>query len=119
MLPLIEAAHGLKDMAREMALVIAPQELREVYDGSAITDLDIIAVRSGRFIIGEVKSDARAFDSKCLEVLATVALEIRPDVLMLAATGTEWPVEVAARIADLKETLGGKRIEVVTRLLEW
>ena len=42
-----------------MALVVAPQNLPDTYDGPVITDLDVIAVCDGRFIIGEVKSKAR------------------------------------------------------------
>lgn len=67
--------------------MIAPQELRERDDGPVVTDLDVVVLRDGRFVIGEVKSEPAAIDDRVCETLRTVATRIRPDVLLLAAPG--------------------------------
>ena len=118
-LPLLHATADLADGARELALVVAPQELREVYDGPIVTDLDIIVIRDGRFIIGEVKSNPSAFDDKVIQTLADVAQSIQPDELILAAPGSEWPQSVESRIEELRRTLEAADITVSARLMAW
>jgi hypothetical protein len=75
--------------------------------------------RSGKFGIAEVKSSPRAFDANDLERIATVAEDWRPDTLLLAAPGTEWPVDVRVEFDRLAERLAARRITVKPWLLSW
>ena len=118
-LPVIHAAWKLTVGARALALVIPPQELREREDGEVVTDLDIVLVRDGQFVLGEVKSSPNAFDEEQLGVLLTVAQEIRPQVFVLAAPGTEWPPETTASFQEFEAALIPFDVKVERILLEW
>lgn len=118
-LPVVHASWKLTDRARVMAIVIAPQELREEEDGPLVTDLDIIIVVDGEFILGEVKSSPDSFDEQQMSILASVAQELRPNVFVLAAPGKEWPPEVNARFEDFEEKLTSFDVKVKRLLLDW
>jgi hypothetical protein len=88
---------------------------QDVFDpktGNRITDLDLVALRDGRLHIGEAKSHPRGLKQTDLDALATIAMQLRPDVVHIAATGTEWPPEVVERIARFRSQLDQERIAV-------
>ena len=117
-LPLVRAIHNLTQHARDMALVIAPQNLRESVDGPLITDLDLLLVVDGVFTIGEVKSSPAAFGDSVLSTLADVTLSVRPDRLVLAAPGSTWPNDVSRRVDELRRTMEASDVEVMPLLLD-
>ena len=118
-LSVLHAVHDLTDRARAMAFTTAPLELRESFDGPVVTDLDVFVIADGKFIIGEVKSSTGSVTPEQLKVLGEVAIEIRPDFVIVAATGTEWPSEVSAQIAGLQSVLSQHKIAFEARLLDW
>ena len=106
-------------MARSLALVIEPQDLYESYDGKRITDLDIIVICDGRFIIGEVKSSMTGFKDSDLTKLGEVAKNILPDEVVLAAVGSAWPEEVRILIDRFGSELAKHDVAVSPVLLSW
>jgi hypothetical protein len=118
-LSVLNAARQLTDFARHTAIVFAPQELRETYEGPVFTDVDIIVIRDGRFILGEVKSSPEGVAPAQLDRLAAVAQVVRPDEVIVAATGTSWPSDVTAKIQELSTLLAPFDISVTTKLLDW
>ena len=118
-LPLLNAVHRITDSASDFVLAIPPQDLRESHDGEVVTDLDIIVVRDGDFIIGEVKSSPNRFDEEVLASIASVAKTVHPNRIVLAAPGKEWPVPVQERVAKLGDRLRDLGIEVQLLLLDW
>lgn len=48
------------------------------------SDLDIVAIQNGRFILGEAKANAELFYTKDIRQLIWVANTFKPDILMLA-----------------------------------
>jgi hypothetical protein len=119
LLPVIHAVWKLTSFARAIALTIAPQELREDPDGPKVTDLDIIIIRDGEFILGEVKSSPTKFDAEQMRVLETVVKEIRPNRFVLAAPGKEWPPGISQRFQEFKDALAPFDVKVEVLLLEW
>lgn len=117
-LPLVRAIHILTQRTREMELVIAPQDLRESYDGPLVTDLDLVLVLDGVFIIGEVKSTPGAFGDEVVSKLADVTRSIRPDRLVLAAPGSTWPDDVSKRIEQLRIDMAACDVEVMPLLFD-
>jgi hypothetical protein len=105
--------------SRRVLALTVPQDLRESYDGDVVTDLDIIVVRDGEFIIGEVKSSPNRFDADVLASIASVAEKIHPNRVILAAPGKEWPISVQQPAAKLAETLRDFGTEVQLPLLDW
>lgn len=118
-LPLLEAAHGLTEMASDIALVFAPQELRESRNAEPLTDLDLILIRDGRFLIGEVKSNPDQVDAAQLALLVQVAKRLRPDTVVIAATGKAWPERVRKQIEEVGSTLAECDIKTQPLLLRW
>lgn len=105
--------------ARDLFFYLPCQSLYEDYEGDPYTDLDLMAIKDGKVIIGEVKSSPEAFREKDFVKLRSVADEIRPDVLVLAATGSDWPAEVIGAAEELRQSLGLSGVAVETLLLTW
>ncbi len=105
--------------AHDLFLYLPCQALYEHHDGDPYTDLDLIAIRDGQIIIGEVKSSAEAFKDTDFAKLRSVAEEIRPNVLILAATGSEWPAEVTREAEALQASLAPVGVTVEKLLLPW
>ncbi|MEJ6979759.1 hypothetical protein WG906_04815 [Pedobacter sp. P351] len=92
------------------------------HDDFQKTDLDIVAIQDGKFIVGEAKMNFSDFDQKQIKQLIWIGNEIRPDVVLLAykdgkvsqdildkvQRGITWPhVEVRAqKIAESKFLFG-------------
>ena len=118
-LPLLHALYELSHRGRDMVLVIPPQELLESYDGRVLTDLDMVLICDGRFIIGEAKSQPAAFDDATVKSLGKIGVTIRPDMVVVAAPGSEWPDDVRERLAWLKQELRSADVELKGELLAW
>ncbi|MDP3723551.1 MAG: hypothetical protein Q8R91_08655 [Candidatus Omnitrophota bacterium] len=85
----------------------------------SFTDLDIVAIRNCRVIIGEVKSSPVGFKSSDFDKLRQVAEDLAPDEVLIAAPGEEWPSDVMAEIHRLRDALSSQEIEVEELLLDW
>ena len=109
----------LEEFGSEMFLFLPPQDVFERSARTAFTDVDVAFIRGGKFGIGEVKSNPRAFDAGDLERIAAVAEDWQPDILLLAAPGTSWPAEIRAEIERLGERLAPRRVKVKPWLLSW
>lgn len=90
-----------------------------IREGHRYTDLDILVVTEGRISIGEVKSDPKGFKEEDFTKLRTIATELRPDELVVAAVGTTWPPHVNEQIALLSQDLAKVDVVVTPLLLKW
>ncbi len=115
LLALVELEH----FGSDMFLFLPPQDVFERRARAAFTDVDLAFIRNGKFGIGEVKSSPLAFDADDLERTATVAEDWRPDILLLAAPGTSWPVHVRTEFDRLAARLAAHHITVKPWLLSW
>jgi len=85
-----------------------------VYEGRKkrpITDLDIICVRDGKFIIGEIKKDPKAFKERDFLKIKKIAKNIRPDIVLFSSLG-DPPKGTRLKIESLKKELGHLGIDV-------
>ncbi|MBS1516252.1 MAG: hypothetical protein JSS63_14555 [Bacteroidetes bacterium] len=77
-----------------------------------VTDLDIVCILDGKFIIGEVKHNNKLFTKKDFDTMYEVALRIRPDKIIFSSM-SEQPSELINKyIADLNDKLKLYKIEV-------
>lgn len=88
-------------------------------EGRLFSDLDLLYVSAGRFGVVEVKSSAAGFSDEELLKLKTIASHIRPDDLVLAASGDAWPAEVQTRIDIFAVELLKLGVKVRQMMLGW
>ena len=112
-LPVIDAAYTIAAEARIHALVFPPTDLFPPTDpyghreAPPFTDLDLLILRDGQLVVGEVKSTAAGFAPDQLHTLGMVALAVDANEVVLAAPAATWTNEVeAAAIQAVVTTLG-------------
>jgi len=119
MVPLVEAIHRIGVQTQEMVVVIPSQDLRADHHGDKLTDLDLICLRDGRFVVGEVKSSVYGVDEGSLATLLAVARAIRPNEVIVAAKGEAWPAAVQERLERLNADLTALEVTLSPLLLTW
>ena len=87
--------------------------------GKKYSDLDLVFVSEGRIKLGEVKSDPAGFKDNDFVRLKTIASELRPDELILAAVGEKWSAETNGKISALAHDLAALDVLVNPVLLQW
>jgi hypothetical protein len=122
-LPVLEtlyklAFHHLLGFGDGMFLFTPSLDIFPKNDQNCFTDLDIIAVANGRFIVGEVKTSPEGFRGQ-FPKLKVIATELLPDVILLTARGNNWPEDIEAEIRKLEEELTPLGIRVFRRVLTW
>ncbi len=100
-------------------VTIPSQNLFEGDSDSPYTELDILALQDGEFLIGEVKSRPEAFRPEGFAKLLEVAKALLPGRLVIAAEGEAWPPEVEGQIDALKQSLADRDVIVTKMLLRW
>jgi hypothetical protein len=86
-----------------------------------MTDLDIVALREGKLLIGEVKSSPLSFKQSDFDHLERIARTVHADEVLLAAesgSAEQWAA-VHASGAALAAKLKGIGTEVLTLALDW
>jgi hypothetical protein len=92
-------------------LWLTSQDVIDAKADRVTAELDVLAVHDGRFLIGEVKSNAIHITAEDLRSLASVAKLIRPDCVVVAAP-RPWPPATVAHVGDLRSTLAPAGVDV-------
>jgi len=108
-----------RDSFSEMFLYLPCQDIFKNDRNAPFTDLDIVVIKEGKFIIGEVKSDPSGFTHSDFEKLKEVAIDLLPNEMLLAAPGDKWPEDVFAGIKNLTDALKPIDVTVSPQLLRW
>ena len=88
-------------------------------EGKRFSDIDLILIRDGRLTIGEVKSDTNGFSQNDFAKLRAIALDLRPDELIVAAVGEKWEPKINEQIGILSNELAKAEIVLTPLLLQW
>lgn len=118
-LAVLQALYQLERLSGGMFLFLPCQDIFEGHQRNPFTDLDLVVICNGKFLIGEVKSDPGGFEPSDFVKLREVAEELLPDAVILAAPGEKWPEEVEGEIRRLEEALGPAEVKASARLLRW
>ena len=113
-MPVIMALGTLYSASKSSFMFYPPVDVYSNYNStSPLTDLDVIAIVDGLFVIGEVKNDASAFTEEEINKLIKAALRIRPDRIVLFSPDQPVPPAVATRIqnANIRLARDGLTIE--------
>lgn len=78
-----------------------------------ITDLDVVCIRDGKFIIGEIKQSSKGFQDKDFEAMKYVAKKIKPDVVLFSSMDIKPKKRVLSKIENLKRELKELGIKVI------
>ena len=77
-----------------------------------ITDSDIVCIKDGKFIIGEIKQSQNQFTLRQMELLAEIAEIIEADVLLFSSQDKQLETKTETMIEKVKEQLKNSNIEV-------
>ncbi len=77
-----------------------------------LTDLDIVCIKDGRFVIGEVKSSQARFElGQCLK-LAKIAKAVDADILLFSSLEKESTPAMQGILGKVKEELKDSKVDV-------
>ena len=119
LLTVLNALDRLGPGIREMFLFVPPCDVFEENRSDRFTDLDVLVIRDGQVVIGEVKSHPLGFRADDLGRIAIVAERVLPDMVFFAAAGTTWPGATLAEFQKVRERLLPLEIEISWDLLDW
>ena len=115
----VQALYMLEREGRGMFLALPCQNLADADDGPAVTDVDILAIVESRFVIGEVKSSPTGFQQSEIDKMIELAMELRPDELVFAAPGEDWPADVDASVSAAARALAPFGIKARAMKMCW
>jgi len=118
---LLPVLYTLYDINRfpGMFLYLPCQDIYKGNEPDPYTDIDIMVIKDGKFIIGEVKSDPSGFEPTQFEKLKEISMNLLPDELLIAAPGDSWPSDITLKVRKLSDELKAKEIKVSPILLKW
>ena len=122
MLTVIHALYHLQQQALGKTFTfIASQDVLTCRDGKRVTDLDVMVILDGDLLIGEVKSNARGFDSVCVDSMVRIAKVMLPDALLFIAEadGGDWPLDVVKLLEEAESELATFGVSVRRVALSW
>jgi len=119
-LAVIQALYTLEhEYPSNMFLFLPCQNIYEHEEAQPFTDLDLIYVKSAKFVIGEVKSDPNSFKEEDFLKIKAVAEELQPNEVVLAAPGDAWPAPVEEKVKGLRQGLMPSDVAVRVLPLRW
>lgn len=90
----------------------ASRDLKKRYTNETLTDLDIVCVQDGQWIIGEVKNSAELLNTPDLKKLADLAQQIRPDILVVAWLHGTIKTAIELELQKMQKTLATNSIDL-------
>jgi hypothetical protein len=118
-LPVFQALFSLQRSARKHLLFLPQQNLYDWTSDEQVTDLDLIGILDGRYFIGEVKTGYKGLLSIDTDELARISLELRPDLLLIAAPSAAFTKKVETHLTPLFEKLKDTGIKSHAMPLSW
>lgn len=77
-----------------------------------LTDLDIVCIKDGRFVIGEVKSSQARFQLEHCLKLAKIAKAVNADILLFSSLERESTRAMQEILGKVKEELKDSKVDV-------
>jgi len=104
-LSVLHALYHLQRGTSNMFIYLPCQDVFLSGSSERYTDIDIVAISDGSFLIGEVKAHPQLFKESDFEKLGVLAKDLLPDKVIVAAEGDDWGTEVLSHIAKLSREL--------------
>ena len=116
----VQALYGAERAPNAISFAAIPSV--NVYDGDSnqpFTDLDLVYFANKELVIGEVKANPQGFAESDLTKLAEVAVDLRPNRVVIAAPEGEWPLNIDDLFQRLVTEQEGAGILWEKRNLVW
>ncbi len=81
-------------------------------DKEPFTDLDIVCIQDGKFIIGEMKQSCKGFEEKDFNKIKEIAVNIHPDIILFSALENQCSTSLERKIDKLRDELLEYKIEI-------
>ncbi len=114
--------HGLTPVILVLGQLLEESKTSFIYDttlnifkkgvAEEFTDLDIVCIQDGKFIIGEIKQKNTGFEKKDFKTLKEVAERIKPDVIIFSSLEKKCNEGIIQEIKNLQKDLKSLKIEV-------
>ncbi len=82
------------------------------FDDDPFTDLDIVCIQDGKFIIGEIKQSLKQFEDDDFIKMKEVAKRIKPDIIIFSTLDKKCNSNKMKKIQNLEKVLQSLKIEV-------
>lgn len=77
-----------------------------------LTDLDIVCIKDGKFVIGEVKNSQARFELESCLALAKIAKAVQADVLLFSSLEDHQTRQTEEMISKVRDELIGSNVDV-------
>jgi hypothetical protein len=112
LLTMILVLGQLEEQSRYSFHYTCSLDIFQSYEEKAITDIDVVCISDGEFIIGEVKNSYNKFDQEKFNTMKEVAIRIRPDKVIFSTLDEKPPEPFMRKIDCLRKDLSAHNIDV-------
>lgn len=110
--PVILVLGELLDFCKSCFLFTASLNVYKIRGNNPLTDLDIVCVQDGKFIIGEIKESNSGFEEKDFKKMRQIARQIRPDEIIFSSLDKNPTDSIKKKMESLAEDLSDLGITV-------
>jgi len=118
LMPVILTLGQLEEEARSSFYFLMPQDVFLGRSNRPITDLDIVCIQDGKFIIGEVKNSDSMFKQSDFNTMKRVALRLYPDTIVFSSLDERPSRSTQAKIKALQSELNSRGLNTNVKWLQ-
>jgi len=116
---ILQALYILQRESHGVFAFLPCQDIAKNGQTDKFSDIDLVVISNGKFIIGEVKSSPEGYNPEDIKKLTTVALDLQPDSVIVAAPREQWSNELNRSIEEMRNNVATFDVEVRTLHLKW
>ncbi len=118
-IPVLHALFKLQSRTSGTFTFIASQDVLSYPEDRKVAELDVLVLRDGQLLVGEVKAHPRGFDEEAVNRAMEIARVMLPDTLMFASETDEFPDRVRKILHSAGSEFSRLGIEVQFLPLQW
>ncbi len=111
--PVLLVLGDLFRRSRSSFVYIPSLDLFEESSGGPSSELDIVCIQDGQFIIGEVKTSSDSFRQSDFDKMRNVAAKLRPEVVLFSALDGKNTQNISEMMNALQAALTGQNTKVI------
>lgn len=112
LVPIVLVLGQLLHESRSSFIMTTNLDLFQKGETRPFGELDIVCIKDGKFIIGEVKQSVDLFEKSDFEKMAKIAVRINPDLVLFSSLDPKPKKMITNNITEIKKNLKPFGIEV-------